>query len=95
MPVVTFMPSGTTIDVEEGTYLLDAAEAAGIYVQQHCGNVAVCGWCRMTVLDGAEHLSAVERPEALLMQREEFAGRERASCQTQVFGDVTVTTEYW
>lgn len=89
------MPSGTTIDVEEGTYLLDAAQDAGLFVQQHCGNVAVCGWCRMLVLDGAEHLSTIERPECLLMEREQFTEQERASCQTQVCGDVVVTTSYW
>lgn len=95
MPTVTFLPSGCTIDVEPGDYLLDAAEQAGLPVQQHCGNMAVCGWCRMTVLHGADALSDVERPEQLLMEREAFAANERASCRTQVFGDVVVTTEYW
>lgn len=95
MPVITLMPSGQTIHADNGDYLLDVVENAGVPVQQHCGNVAVCGWCRMTIVRGAEHLSAPERPELLLMERELFAPDERASCQTQVFGDVTVTTTYW
>lgn len=95
MPTVTFLPSHTTIDVEKGTYLIDAAEDAGLLVQQHCGNVAVCGWCRMHVLAGAEHCSQPERAERFLMQREEFGKEERASCQTQIMGDIVVTTSYW
>lgn len=95
MPTIAFLPSHKTIDVEEGTYLLDAAEEAGLLVQQHCGNVAVCGWCRMQILSGAENLSKPERAEQFLMQREKFAEEERASCQTQVMGDIVVTTSYW
>ncbi len=89
------MPSGQAIEADSGDYLLDVVENAGVPVQQHCGNMAVCGWCRMKILQGAEHLSAPERPELLLMKRELFAPDERASCQTQVLGDVTVTTTYW
>ncbi len=89
------MPSGKTIDADCGEYLIDVVENAGVPVQQHCGNVAVCGWCRMVVLQGAEHLSAPERPELLLMERELFTPNERASCQAQVLGDVIVTTPYW
>lgn len=89
------MPSRTTVEVEEGTYLIDAAEDAGLFVQQHCGNVAVCGWCRMDILAGKDKLSPPERAERFLMQREKFADGERASCQTQVMGDTVVTTSYW
>ena len=95
MPVITLSPSGRTIEVDRGEYLLDAIENAGVPVQQHCGNMAVCGWCRMEITDGADRLSAPERPEVLLMERETFAPNERASCQARVFGDVTVTTPYW
>ena len=95
MPTITLMPSGRAINVEEGAWLLDAVEDAGVPVQQHCGNVAVCGWCRMTVISGAGHLSEPALAERLLMERELFAPDERASCQTQVYGDVTVTTPYW
>lgn len=92
---VRFEPSGTTISVEAGTLLLDAAREAGLPVAQSCGGFAICSWCKMEVLDGAEYLSSIERPEKLLMGRESFRHNERASCQTEVLGDVVVTTTYW
>ncbi len=92
---VRFKPSGRSILVEPGTLLLDAARGAGLPVAQSCGGVAVCSWCRMQVLEGADALSAVEPPEERLMRRQSFKANERASCQAEVHGDVTVTTTYW
>ena len=92
---VRFEPSGRTISVEPGTLLLDAARGAGLPVAQSCGGVAICSWCKMQILEGEEHLSAVEPPEERLMRRQSFKPQERASCQAEVHGDVTVTTTYW
>ena len=92
---VRFEPSGRTALVEPGTLLLDAARGAGLPVAQSCGGMAICSWCRMQILEGGEHLSAVEPPEERLMRRQSFKPNERASCQAEVHGDVTVTTTYW
>lgn len=81
--------------MEPGTLLLDAARRAGLPVAQSCGGVAVCSWCKMQVLEGADGLSPVEPPEERLMRRQSFKPNERASCQAEVHGDVTVTTTYW
>jgi ferredoxin len=94
-PTVRFMPVGTYISVPAGTLLLDAARDAGLPVAQSCGGFAICSWCKMQVLEGMEHLSAIEPNEARLIRREKFAPNERASCQAEVLGDVTVTTTYW
>ncbi|MEP7221010.1 MAG: 2Fe-2S iron-sulfur cluster-binding protein, partial [Bacteroidota bacterium] len=95
MAEVRFEPSGRTIRVERGTPLLEAARGVGLPVAQSCGGFAICSWCRMQVLSGWENLSPIEPSEARLIQREDFAGNERASCQAEVLGDVTVTTRYW
>lgn len=92
---VRFQPSGRSILVKPGTLLLDAAREVGLPVAQSCGGVAVCSWCKMQVLEGADGLSAVEPPEERLMRRQSFKPNERASCQAEVHGDVTVTTTYW
>ncbi len=92
---VRFEPSGKELRVERGMLLLDAARQAGLPVAQSCGGFAICSWCRMQVLAGSENLSAVEPPEDRLMRRQKFADGERASCQAEVLGDVTVTTTYW
>lgn len=95
MPVVRFEPDRGEIEVGVGTLLLDAARDAGLPVAQSCGGFAICSWCRMQVLDGAGNLSAIEPSEARLIKRESFADNERASCQAEIAGDVTVTTRYW
>ncbi len=93
--IVRFEPSGITIDVDPGTLLLDAARSAGLPVAQSCGGLAICSWCKMQVLEGADNLSPIEPAEARLIARENFKPNERASCQAEVMGDVTVTTTYW
>jgi 2Fe-2S ferredoxin len=75
--------------------LLDAARRAGLPVAQSCGGLAICSWCKMQVLSGEGSLSAIEPPEFRLIARERFGSNERASCQAEVLGDVTVTTTYW
>lgn len=92
---VRFEPSGKTIEVESGTLLLDAARAAGLPVAQSCGGFAICSWCKMQVIEGMENLSAIDAPEERLIRRQSFQPDERASCQAEVHGDVTVTTGYW
>jgi ferredoxin len=92
---VRFEPSGKEIVVLAGTLLLDAARRAGMPVAQSCGGFAICSWCKMQVLEGAENLSAVESNEERLARRQSFREGERASCQAEVHGDVTVTTTYW
>lgn len=95
MHLVRFEPVGRSIEVEEGTLLLDAARAAGLPVAQSCGGWAICSWCKMQVLEGLENLSEIEPNEARLIRRQSFAANERSSCQAEVLGAVTVTTTYW
>lgn len=91
----SFAPSGAFVDVPPGTTLLEAIRAAGLPVAQSCGGFAICSWCKVCVVSGAENLSAVEPPEARLIARQKFAPDERASCQAELLGDATVTTTYW
>jgi ferredoxin, 2Fe-2S len=95
MVTVRFEPSGITAVVDAGTLLLDAARASGLPVAQSCGGFAICSWCKMQVLHGQENLSPIDPPERRLIAREHFKPNERASCQAEVMGDVTVTTTYW
>jgi 2Fe-2S ferredoxin len=95
MVTVRFERSGITSSVESGTLLLDAARDAGLPVAQSCGGFAICSWCKMQLLAGADNLSPIEPAEARLIKRENFKPNERASCQAEVLGDVTVTTTYW
>lgn len=95
MPTVRFHPGSRSVNVPIGTLLLDAAREAGRPVAQSCGGFAICSWCRMQVLDGMENLSTIDEHEARLIERQGFQRNERASCQAEVLGDVTVSTTYW
>ena len=52
MPTVTFLPSGTKVDVETGENLLRAAMKAGIHINSSCGGAGVCNKCRVLVEEG-------------------------------------------
>lgn len=92
---VTFLPVNRTIEVNKGALLLVAAERAGLPVGQSCGRLLLCGDCRMTVVEGAEHLSPPEPREFTLREIEHYSPDERASCKAKVLGDVTVQATYW
>ena len=48
---VTIEPLGTTIEVENGQTMLDAALRAGIYLPHACCH-GLCGTCKVQVVDG-------------------------------------------
>ena len=49
---ITFEPDGTTITVDKGTNLLEAALAAGVHVNATCGGQGVCGKCQVVIESG-------------------------------------------
>jgi 2Fe-2S ferredoxin len=95
MPRVHFLPSGRTVAVRSGTLLITAAQRAGLPVGQSCGRLLLCGDCRMTIVQGAENLSAPEPSELKLHKTEQYEPDERASCRAVVRGDVTAVATYW
>ena len=52
MPEITFLPAGTTVEVDAGSELLDAAKTAGIPVEAPCGGHGICGKCSVKILSG-------------------------------------------
>ena len=90
MPLVTFQPGGTAIEVPEGTSILGAATEAGTTSIECCGKSPLCGKCRMVVLEGEEHLSAPEPDEAEHRARRKFLPYQRLACTALVDGDVEV-----
>lgn len=49
---VTIMPDNLQVEVEKGSTLLEAAQAAGISVKSSCGGQGTCGRCAVKILDG-------------------------------------------
>jgi 2Fe-2S ferredoxin len=95
MPIVTFFPSGQTIQVEQGSLLFDAAVKAGLPVASSCSTENVCGRCNMQILKGLENLSFQSEQEVKLLRRDKNPTTDRISCMTRIVGDCTVTTRYW
>ncbi|MEN0062931.1 MAG: 2Fe-2S iron-sulfur cluster-binding protein [Myxococcota bacterium] len=75
-----------TLQVEPGTLLLEACEAAEIPMEAACGGFACCNTCRVDVVGDAEGLSP------RLPEEEPFldAPTHRLACQAEVVGAVTV-----
>ena len=54
---VTFLPTGATVPVEEGTTLLQAEILAGLKPYAPCGGKGTCGKCKVTLQAGTEVLA--------------------------------------
>lgn len=68
---------------------------AGMPVASSCGGEGVCGKCKVQVVAGSEHLSAIGDSENFLHQRYKLKANERISCQVYVSGDCEIDTTYW
>jgi len=84
---VRFEPSGLKIEVPTGTFLLEAAHKAGIYLSSICGGDGYCGKCKV-IIDRSENVQS--RPTALLTP-DEIRQNILLACRTKVLSDVTIT----
>lgn len=99
MPKVHFKSplDDVTVEVPEGSTLLEAAEKCGAKVGHSCGGVCACSTCHVWVRKGLESLS---EPEDCEMDRLDLAfdvrPYSRLGCQTRVGGEdveVEITEE--
>ncbi len=92
---VRCVPSGREVRVVSGSNLMDAVLQLGLPLAQSCDGVAMCGFCRVRVLEGVENLSSVGAEERRVMAAQHAGSDERLACCARVHGAVTVTTDYW
>ena len=95
MPSVRFIALNRSKDVKSGATILAAATQCRIPIGQSCDGDGICGWCRVTVVEGSEGLAPPGDLEKKLMREKGFAPNERAACLAKVKGDIAVTTTYW
>lgn len=95
MPRVRFVPLGKEQEIRAGATILAAANRVDVPVGQSCSGEGSCGFCRVTVLEGMEHLAPAGALEQRLIKEKEFTANERAACLARVMGDITITTTYW
>ncbi|MBW2020258.1 MAG: DUF4445 domain-containing protein [Deltaproteobacteria bacterium] len=82
---LTFEPDKTTIRVDKGTNLLEAALAAGVHINASCGGQGVCGKCRVIIEAGE-----VESEKTEHISEAEYAQGYRQACRTSVLSNCTV-----
>jgi uncharacterized 2Fe-2S/4Fe-4S cluster protein (DUF4445 family) len=78
---VHFLPDERSIEVEAGTTIAEAAQRAGVFLNNLCGGQGVCGKCRLEVIEGKAE--AGEQSVSLLSEEEIQKGFVLA-CQTEV-----------
>lgn len=89
MPKITFMPSGQSFEVAEGTTILTAAIRNGLQMRHDCTE-AICGTDRVKILAGQRNLSDKNENEELTLEMLNSGPNDRLGCVAQVLGDVTV-----
>jgi len=88
-------PSGREVRVVHDTNLMDAVLQTGLGLGQSCDGVALCGFCRVQVLEGLENLALAGEEEHKVLAAQHSGDNERLACCARVSGPVTITTDYW
>jgi ferredoxin-NADP reductase/Fe-S-cluster-containing hydrogenase component 2 len=81
---VLFQASNTTAPVFAGSTILDAADGAGIFIDNACRS-GTCGSCRVKLASGTVRMSAEDA-----LTQEDKAGGYILACQAEISGDVVV-----
>ena len=89
MPKITFADNDSSIEVEAGSSLHDACEAAGAPIPFSC-TVGACGTCVCTVEVGAENVNPIDDDEESTVSMTTDQEGVRLACQLRVNGDITV-----
>lgn len=84
---IKFLPDEKEIEVAEGSTLLQAAEAAGIFINSLCGGLGLCGSCRLQIVNGEAN---VNKHVIGFFSKEELRGGHVLACQTKVTNDLEV-----
>jgi ferredoxin len=88
-------PSGREVKVVHETILLDAVLQTGLGLGQSCDGIALCGFCRVQVVEGLDNLSPMGDEERKILASQHAGENERLACCARISGPVTITTDYW
>ncbi|MGD2126968.1 MAG: ASKHA domain-containing protein [Desulfobacteraceae bacterium] len=84
---VTFLPEKKPVQVKEGCTIAEAAQRAGLFINNLCGGEGVCGECRVRIIKGDAKSDA--DVSAFFSQEEIHMGFVLA-CQTKIQGNLEV-----
>jgi 2Fe-2S ferredoxin len=87
------MPSGKTIEVAEGSRLLDAVMSSGEDIEHKCDGKAECGSCHIFVQEGRKSVSRAQRAEHEKLDSIIGVGsKSRLACQVML-GNENISVE--
>lgn len=92
---ISFLKPRAALQVPKGSFLMKVLLDAEIPVASSCDGEGVCSKCKIKIIQGQENLSPENEIEIFLKETNDIKPEFRISCQTQVFGDVTVDATYW
>ena len=84
-----------SFSVERGAVLMKALLEVEVPVASSCNGDGICSKCRIRIVAGQDQLSAETELEKSLRLKNKVSDEYRISCQTQVFGDIEIDTDYW
>ena len=85
---VRFSPAGRSIEVPQGTTILQAARLAGLVIESPCNSAGSCGKCAVQ-LDAASLGNVVQKGRHQLPAQDSARGYV-LSCETEIRGDIAV-----
>ena len=82
---VFFDTASVSVQVKTGTLLSDAAQRAGLDLNQPCGGQGRCGRCALLITEGT-----VRRRSTIRLSEEDLDKGYALACQSVVEGDIQV-----
>lgn len=89
MPRLTYT-NERSVEIPEGTSIVEASRTHGIPHTTVCGGNARCSTCRVAIIDGLERCSPRNEKEQAIATLRNFPPNIRLACQTLVHGDVAL-----
>lgn len=89
MAKLTYLPTGKTYEVAEGTSFLDLCQQEGLPHDFGC-TVGSCGTCRCVVEEGAENVNAPTDEERDTLEMCTDVEGARLGCVLVINGDVSI-----
>lgn len=89
MPKVTITTDNKTIEVDEGSELLDICDEHDTSLAYGCRGGA-CGACLIQITSGADAVSKMQDIERETLESIAAEPNERLACQCKVYGDITI-----
>ena len=90
MAKLTLNPSGTVLDIDENTSILERLIQEEIYIRSSCGGTGSCSECMIKIVSGEDYLSPSPFEEIQLLGNVFHLTKERLACQLKITSNVTI-----